>query len=34
MDVVKRGENMDDADNDMTVLSMLRSQLRYEDENT
>ena len=34
MDVVKRGENMDDADNDLTVLSMLRSKLRYEDEKT
>lgn len=34
MDVVKRGENMDDADNDLTVLCMLRSKLRYEDENT
>lgn len=34
MDVVKRGENMDDADNDLTVLSMLRSKLRYEDDNT
>ena len=33
MDVVKRGENVDDADNDLTVLSMLRSQLRYNDEN-
>lgn len=33
IDVVKRGENMDDADNDMTILSMLRSQLRYEDDN-
>ena len=33
MDVVKRGENMDDADYDMTLLSMLRSKLRYEDEN-
>jgi hypothetical protein len=33
MDVVERGENMDDADNDMTVLSMLRSKLRYDDEN-
>ncbi len=32
MDVVKRGENVDDADNDLTVLSMLRSKLRYEDE--
>lgn len=34
MDVVKRGENMDDADNDLTVLAMLRSKLRYEDDNT
>ena len=34
MDVVKRGENMDDADNDVTVLAMLRSKLRYEDDNT
>ena len=34
MDVVKRGENVDDADNDLTVLSMLRSQLRYDDQNT
>ena len=34
MDVVKRGENVDDADNDLTVLSMLRSKLRYEDEKT
>ena len=34
MDVVKRGENMDDADNDLTVLAMLRSKLRYEDEKT
>ena len=33
MDVVKRGDNVDDADNDLTVLSMLRSQLRYNDEN-
>lgn len=33
MDVVMRGENVDDADNDLTVLSMLRSQLRYNDEN-
>lgn len=33
MDVVKRGENEDDADNDMTILSMLRSKLRYDDEN-
>ena len=33
MNVVKRGENVDDADNDLTVLSMLRSQLRYNDEN-
>lgn len=34
VDVVKRGENVDDADNDLTVLSMLRSKLRYEDERT
>ena len=34
MEVVKRGENMDDADSDMTVLAMLRSQLRHEGENT
>ena len=34
MDVVKRGENMDDADYDLTVLAMLRSKLRYEDDNT
>jgi len=34
MEVVKRGENMDDADSDMIVLAMLRSQLRYEDDNT
>ena len=34
MEVVKRGENMDDADNDLTVLAMLRSKLRYEDDNT
>ena len=34
MDVVKRGENIDDADNDLTVLAMLRSKLRYEDDNT
>lgn len=33
MDVVKRGENVGDADYDMTLLSMLRSKLRYEDEN-
>ena len=33
MDVVKRGENVGDADYDMTLLSMLRSTLRYEDEN-
>ena len=33
MDVVKRGEHVDDADNDLTVLSMLRSQLQYNDEN-
>ena len=33
MDVVKRDENVDDADNDLIVLSMLRSQLRYNDEN-
>ena len=33
MDVVKRGENVGDADYDMTLLAMLRSQLRYEDEN-
>jgi hypothetical protein len=29
----QRGENVDDADTDLTVLSMLRSQLRYNDEN-
>lgn len=34
MDVVKRGENVGDADYDMTLLSMLRSKLRYEDEKT
>ena len=34
MDVVKRGENMADAANDLTVLAMLRSKLRYEDDNT
>lgn len=34
MDVVKRGENVGDADYDMTLLSMLRSKLRYEDDNT
>jgi len=34
VDVVKRGENVDDADDDLTVLSMLRSKLRYEDEKT
>ena len=34
MEVVKRGENMYDADNDLTVLAMLRSKLRYEDDNT
>lgn len=34
MDVVKRRENMDDADNDLTVLAMLRSKLRNEDDNT
>ena len=34
MDVVKRGENVGDADDDLTVLSMLRSKLRYEDEKT
>lgn len=34
MDVVKRGENMDDADYDLTVWAMLRSKLRYEDDNT
>ena len=34
IDVIKRGENVDDADNDLTVLSMLRSQLRYDDQNT
>ena len=33
MEVVKRGENVGDADYDMTLLSMLRSKLRYEDEN-
>ena len=33
VDVVKRGENVGDADYDMTLLSMLRSKLRYEDEN-
>ena len=34
MEVVKRGENVGDADYDMTLLSMLRSKLRYEDDNT
>ena len=34
VEVVKRGENVDDADDDLTVLSMLRSKLRYEDEKT
>ena len=34
MDVVKRGENVGDADYDITLLSMLKSELRYEDENT
>ena len=34
MEVVKRGENVGDADYDITLLSMLRSELRYEDENT
>lgn len=33
MEVVKRVENVGDADYDMTLLSMLRSKLRYEDEN-
>lgn len=33
MEVVKRGENVGDADYDMTLLSMLKSELRYEDEN-
>ena len=33
MEVVKRGENVGDADYDLTLLSMLRSKLRYEDEN-
>ena len=33
MEVVKRGENVGDTDYDMTLLSMLRSKLRYEDEN-
>ena len=33
MEVVNRGENVGDADYDMTLLSMLRSKLRYEDEN-
>ena len=34
MEVVKRGENVGDADYDMTLLSMLKSELRYEDDNT
>ena len=31
-DIVEKGENMGDADYDETLLAMLRSQLRYEDE--
>ena len=33
-DIVQRNENMGAADYDMTVLAMLRSQMRYDEENT